>query len=94
MISKIFSKEYLRNVLNLPAPSSVIEDVIVDHGRWTVTHSIVFQVEDKFYQTWYSVGATEMQDESPWEYDTDIECYEVELREVTVPKWYLKGVEL
>ena len=38
--------------------------------------------------TEYSVGATECQCESPWEYAADeIECTEVELKEVTIKKW-------
>ena len=36
----------------------------------------------KFYQTTYSEGATEMQDERHLEYDDEITCTEVELEEV------------
>lgn len=50
-------------------------------------HEIVFKDNGKFYSTTYSVGATEMQDESPWEYEREVECIEVELREVKVEKW-------
>ena len=35
----------------------------------------------------YSEGATEFQDERPWEYDDEIKCTEVELKEVKVKKW-------
>lgn len=45
----------------------------------------------KFYQTTYSEGATEMQDERPWEYEDEVECEEVELREVKVKKWMPVG---
>ena len=41
----------------------------------------------KFYMTTYSVGATEMQWEKPWEYEEEVECTEVELKEVKVKKW-------
>ena len=37
--------------------------------------------------TTYSEGATECQDERPWEYDDEIKCTEVELKEVKVKKW-------
>lgn len=38
--------------------------------------------------TTYSVGATEMQEERPWEFDGDeIVCTEVEPKEVTVVTW-------
>ena len=35
----------------------------------------------------YSEGATELQDERPWEYQDEVECIEVELKEVKVKKW-------
>ena len=78
-------KDYLINELNLP--DSAILDEITDTSRWSVHHRIVFKHDDKFYETYYSEGATEMQDESAWEYDDEVECDEVELKEVTVVKW-------
>lgn len=41
----------------------------------------------KFYQITYSEGATELQDERPWEYDDEITCTEVELKEIMMKKW-------
>jgi hypothetical protein len=66
-----------------------VEDEIVGHGRWTVRHSAVLKIDGKFYQTTYSVGATEQQDERPWEYEKDVECVEVEqvTRLVEVTSW-------
>lgn len=32
-----------------------------------------------------------MQDERPWEYEDEVECEEVELREVKVKKWMPVG---
>lgn len=48
----------------------VVEDEIVGDRRWSIDHRIVIQrVSDKkFFADTYSVGATEMQDEGPWEY--------------------------
>jgi len=48
----------------------IISDEIIDHGRWSILHeAIVLKVDEgNFYQTHYSVGATEYQDESPYEY--------------------------
>lgn len=85
MIKK-FSKDYLVNELDLPYENTVI-DKIVDTSRWSVIHEIVFKDNGKFYQTTYSEGATECQDERPWEYADEVNCYEVELREVTIKKW-------
>ena len=85
MTTKMFGKDYLKYELDLPCNSIV--DRIVDTTRWSVVHEIVFEDNGKFYQTTYSEGATEMQDERPWEYDDEVECTEVELREVKVKKW-------
>jgi hypothetical protein len=83
---KKFSKDYLVEELDLPC--DVIEDDIFDTSRWSEHHWIVFKDTDgKHYETCYSCGATEMQDEPPWEYDNEVECHEVELKEVVIKKW-------
>jgi hypothetical protein len=85
MNKKVFTKDYLKNELELPY--SAIYDEICDNGRWSIYHICVFENDGKFYQAGYSVGATECQDESPWEYEDNIECTEVELKSVMVEKW-------
>lgn len=37
--------------------------------------------------------ATESQYESPWEFEDQVDCYEVELKEVKVRKWVRKETE-
>jgi hypothetical protein len=64
-----------------------LEDNIVDTSRWSIYHKIIFEHEDKYYQTYYSEGATECQDESPWEYDDEIECTEVHQVDKVVKVW-------
>ncbi|HHX69849.1 MAG TPA: hypothetical protein GX708_17610 [Gallicola sp.] len=78
-------KDYLKNELDLPY--SAIKDDIVDTSRWSIHHEIIFAYNGKFYSACYSEGATEMQCESPWEYESEVECTEVELKEVKVMKW-------
>jgi len=85
MSKKTFSKDYLTNELDLP--DSAIFDEIADNGRWSIYHRCIFEDGGKFYEAGYSVGATECQDESPWEDVSNIECTEVELKEVKVKKW-------
>ena len=80
-----FSKDYLTNELDLPY--SAIYDEITDNSRWSIYHTCVFENNGKFYTTGYSVGATECQDESPWDYEDEVECTEVELKEVVLKKW-------
>lgn len=68
----------------------VVEKAISDSSRWSICYSVVFKDNEtgKHYASYYSVGATECQDESPYEYDNDeIECEEVELKEVLVKQW-------
>lgn len=84
--TKVFSKDYLVNELVLPWGNTIF-DRIVDTTRWSIIHEIVFKDHGKFYMTTYSEGATECQYERPWEYDDEIECTEVELKEIKVKKW-------
>ncbi len=56
----------------------VVYDNIDGQSRWSITHEIVVKrVSDgKFFMSYYSTGATESQDESPYEYG-DAEFKEV-----------------
>ena len=49
----------------------IIKDEIVDTSRWSNIYEIIIQriSDGKYFKDSYSVGATEQQDESPWEYD-------------------------
>lgn len=80
-----FSKSYMVNELDLPY--SAIENKITDTSRWSIHHEIIFTDNGKFYSTHYSEGATEMQDESPWEYQDEVECTEVHIVEKLVKVW-------
>lgn len=71
-----FKKDELR--WGPPKGGRTISDEIIGHGRWSVHHEHIFEFEGKFYRTTYSIGATESQDESPYDYEPDeIECEEV-----------------
>lgn len=83
-----FHKDFLIQQLDLPY--TAIKNDIVDIGRWSINHEIVFAHNGKFYRTYYSEGATEMQEERPWEYEQEVECYEVELVEKLVKVWETK----
>lgn len=85
-----FKREYLMEELGLPWENIVSEE-IVDATRWSIIKQIVFKDKNGiYYQTAYSMGATECQDESPWEYEEEVECIEVELKEILVKKWIAK----
>lgn len=87
-----FKKEYLIEELGLPYDCDLVNEEIIDTRRWSIIKEIVFQDKDgKYYQTTYSEGATECQEEAPWEYEDEVECVEVELREVKIMKWCPKN---
>ena len=62
----------------------LIEDKIISHNRWSVVHRLVVRLDGKIYMTTYSVGATEYQDETPWQDETEVEFVEVERKEKVV----------
>lgn len=62
----------------------IVSNEAVNRSRWSIIHALIFKKDGKLYETYYSVGATESQDESPWEYDKEVECTEVEEYEKTV----------
>lgn len=84
-----FEKEFLQEALwDAFDELETVRNEITDNGRWSIHHDWVFKYKDRYFQTSYSVGATEMQDESPFEYDGDadglIEVDEVEPYEKTI----------
>jgi hypothetical protein len=80
----LFKKEFLQEIEDND-DVEIVEDEITDTTRWSILNRRVFKFEGKFYETFYQHGATECQDESPYEYDEDqIECKEVFPVEKTV----------
>jgi hypothetical protein len=76
----------------------VVQNEIVDSDRWSLVHDCVIKDLETglFYDASYSVGATEMQDESPFEYaETDenglVELMEVVPYECSVTKYRKKN---
>jgi hypothetical protein len=74
-------------LLDEDLPYNAIEDKLIGTTRWAIQHRIVFELDGKHWEALYSVGATERQDEGPWEYEDEIQCVEVELKEIVVKKW-------
>lgn len=66
----------------------VISNEIVDKSRWTVQYELLVKIGEKFYRTFYERGATEYQDNGPWECDDKIELIEVEPREVKTIQYF------
>lgn len=71
-------------------PLEEIQDRVVETTRWSIIHELIFRDTrtGKVYRTSYSVGATEYQDESPFDYSGDmISCVQVEEVEVVRKEW-------
>lgn len=65
-----------------------VQEKIIDQNRWSVVKEVVFKWDDgKHYQVSFNAPATEKQDVQPWEDEEEVECQEVELREVTRKEW-------
>ncbi len=68
--------------------TEIVKDDIVETSRWSEIHVVIFSYKDKYYQSNYSRGLTEQQDESPYECDgEEIECAEVHQVEKMVKVW-------
>jgi len=67
-------------------------DEIIRTERWSVHHRlVVYNLQtSKYYMCTYSKGATENQDEQPWEYDKEVEFVQVEPYATTIIKYQIK----
>lgn len=84
-----FLKQDLLSILDRDENvGKIIKDELVGRSRWSVQYELIFEKDGKFYSTVYSTGASETQDESPWEYDEEeIECTEVHKVTKTIEVW-------
>jgi hypothetical protein len=76
-----FTEEEAREIVWSDNPDyEVIEATIVDTTRWSTCHECVVREikSGKLLQFFYRVGATEYQDERPFEHEGVVEAYMVE----------------
>lgn len=61
-------------------------------SRWSIHHSAVFlhKPSGEHYKFTWSTGATEYQDESPYEHKEEYEPTPVIAKEITVTEWVAK----
>jgi hypothetical protein len=86
-----FPTSYLKE-MGLPYESyednlKIIKNQESSSSRWSIYYELIFQLDDKFYQASYSRGATEIQDESPWEYEKEVQCTVLEPHTFTYKNW-------
>jgi hypothetical protein len=91
---KYLGKELQAMVYGDSETLDLVEDSITGHGRWVVNHRGIFKdkTTNKYYQTYWRVGATECQEEVPfeYEYEKEVECDEVEQKEIISLTWVVK----
>lgn len=85
---KLTKKEARMVVYDDHSDFEVKEENIIDTSRWSIIKKGIFQhiPSGKFYSLEWSEGATECQEEKPFEY-TEPELIEVEQVEKTVLMW-------
>lgn len=89
---KIFSRDYLVNELGLPYNADcVIEDTMIDKGRWGIMHRLIFKDNDKVYRVYYDEPVMEEQEMQPWEHDGEVECEEVFPVKIWTTIWVAPG---
>ena len=91
-----FKKQDLQDLIWGDGPDylTVIRNEITSNSRWSIHHELIITFDEKLYRTDYSVGATEYQEELPFEYEPDlIECDEV-IRIAKTSYDYIKKTEL
>lgn len=40
-----------------------IDSIFEEHNRWSLSYSVILQIEDQYFLLWYQEAATEMQDD-------------------------------
>ena len=95
MPSKTVDKEEL--ILALSGDSErieVLKDSLIDSSRWSLIYEVIFlDGEDgKTWSTTYTTGATENQDQGPFEYDDEmVPCIEMEAAKIVVETYKVKA---
>lgn len=71
MITKEFPTEVLQELAGGDEPDgySILSNELVDTSRWSTHHALVFMHQGERWRTSYRCGATECQDEYPFEYE-------------------------
>jgi hypothetical protein len=69
----------------------VLKTQLRDTSRWSTNKTVIFRrkADGVLFGADFSVGATEYQDEQPFQYEDPVKCYEVE--EVLTPTYVRKS---
>lgn len=74
-----------------PEDGTIISNEIVDRSRWSIHYDLTFRLtgmpEDQAWIVGYSRGATESQDERPWQDQDEVDATLVHKVEKIVSVW-------
>ena len=89
MAKRKFSRDFLNSVTDREAEGvEIIREEPISHSRWDVGYETLFSYEGKVWKLYWSMGATESQDYSFFDYAPDeIECEEMVHVERTMMVW-------
>jgi len=73
----VLTKDEACDILNGDSEYKSILEEFIGNGRWSLHYRLVFEKDGMFYETSYSRGATESQDEQPFEYQDEVKCKRV-----------------
>jgi len=84
---KIPSQEARDLVYGDSEDGRVLEDKITGVSRWSEQHEVIVEYKGETYRTKYRKGATELQEEGPWDYEDEATLTKVERVERMMPVW-------
>lgn len=73
----ILSEKEAKDILWEETPYKIVKNELVDNTRWNLVYDLVVEKDGRFFRTSYTTGATEMQDNSPFDYTKTVEFEEV-----------------
>lgn len=79
----ILTVEEARSIINDDCEGwEKVESKITGHIRWSICYEEIYKFEGRFYKFCFRRGATEQQDERPYEFDKTVQVSEVFEKEV------------
>lgn len=85
----ILSEKEAKAILWEETPYKIVRNELVDNTRWNLVYGLVVEKDGKFFRTEYQTGATESQDNSPFDYMDEVEFEEVFPVEKTITVYQL-----
>lgn len=96
MATKKFDAKVLRTMLNCDEDAdatgyAVVQETLVGSSRWSLLYDLIFTAPDQepgtAWRARYSCGATESQDETPFQHKTTVEAELVRCKKKELLVW-------